>query len=114
MLEWFDIVIILGIVLGHFIGTGIFVKYRTTPQLFAKGEQWMGGAIGRFMRSLTEQASKEEGAGGSPGGGGSGVFKIAGMKISISDIMQLAQLAKQFGFLKGDSGGGVETGNMGL
>ncbi len=85
---------------------GLFGFVRTRVQ------QWIGGAIGRFMQNLANQAAEEGTEGSSPG---AGVIDLGGFKIDMNTIGQLAQLAqqygptilslaKQFGLLKGGGG----------
>ncbi len=77
------------------------------PQLLSEMEIWMGGAIGRFMQKLSEEAEKEGSEGSSSS---SGAISLGGFKITpdlINSIAQLAQLAQQFGLIKGGGGGGT-------
>ncbi len=79
-------------------------------------QMWIGGAIGRFMQSLSNQAAEEEGA-GSPGvssasSPGVGVLKLGGFSVDVRTIKellpilpQLMEAAKMFGLLKGGAGG---------
>ncbi len=78
------------------------------PQLLSEMEMWMGGAIGRFMQNLSEQAAEEEGT-ISPG---TGTLKLGGFQIDVATIKeimpmipQLMQLAQMFGLAKGGGGG---------
>ncbi len=78
----------------------------------SEAQQAVGGAIGRFMQNLTNQAAEEEGAAGpsSPGG----AFNLGGFKIdagTIRSIAELLKMAKDMGFLKSGGEGG---GKMGL
>ncbi len=86
----------------------LFVKVGA-PRLLSRAEVWMGGAIGRFMANLAQQAAEEEGTGSSPG---SGTLKLGGFQIDIRAIKelmpivpQLLQLAQMFGIAKGGGGG---------
>ncbi len=81
------------------------------PALFSEAEMWMGGAIGRFMQNLSEQAAEEGVEGSSPG---SGTIKLGGFQIDVGTIReilpiipQILQLAQMFGVVKGGGGGTV-------
>ena len=89
-------------------GAGLYVKYRTLPRGKREAEQWIGGAIGRFMQSLSEQAAAEEGGEGLPGGGGAGSINLGGFKIDAGTIRSIAEILKvlrDMGLLKGGGGG---------
>lgn len=84
------------------------------PRLLSRGEQWMGGAIGRFMQSLAEEAGDEAG----PEGGGGGSLSLGGFKIDVRTLKELMEIAPEilavlrtFG-LGGQGGGG--GGKLGL
>lgn len=84
---------------------------KKEAELLSKGEIWMGGAIGRFMQSLSDRATEEEG-GSSSGVSPAGALELGGFKIDASLIQSiggLLKLAQQFGFLKGGTGGGGEN-----
>ncbi len=103
---------------------GLYVRYRVSqvrkalPQvkkeLFAEGEQWIGGAIGRFMQSLNEEATKEGESGEGPAGsGGGGGLSLGGFKLDAGTIQSIAEILKVvqgLGFLKGGTGGGGKIG----
>ncbi len=81
------------------------------PQLLSEVEIWMGGAIGRFMQNLSEQAAEEEGIDGSSPG--VGTLKLGGFQVDTGTIKellkmapQLIQLAQSFGLIKGGGSGG--------
>ncbi len=86
-------------------------KYAVVkPQLLSEMEIWMGGAIGRFMQKLSEEAQKEGGV----EGGVPGQVKIGGLQMDVGTIKellamlpQLLQAAQMFGLIKGGGGGGT-------
>ena len=70
-------------------------------------QQWIGGAIGNFMRQLATNAAEEEGTDGSSP---QGALNIGGFKIdtdTIKAIAELAKLAKEYGFIKTGGGSGL-------
>ncbi len=74
----------------------------------SEAQEAVGGAIGRFMQNLSQQAAEEEPS--SSSSSSSSAISLAGFKITpdlINSIAQLAQLAKDFGFIKGGGGGGT-------
>ncbi len=99
-LNWGFILALLGIVV-------LYVRVRGLPRAKAAAAQWVGGAIGRFMQNLAEQAEAEEG-GGATGGGG--ILNIGGFQVSpelLRTGMELLKMAQELGFIKtGGSGGG--------
>ncbi|MEE9173335.1 MAG: hypothetical protein V3U41_10605 [candidate division NC10 bacterium] len=52
-----------------------------------KVQQWIGGAIGRFMQNLANQAAEEEGSATSPGH--AGALELGGFKIDVGTIKEL-------------------------
>ncbi len=72
-------------------------------------QKWIGGAIGKFMLNLSKQAVEEGGAGVSPSSGtlNLGGFKIDPglIKLAVEYGPRLMELAKQFGLVKGGTGG---------
>ncbi len=103
---------------------GLYVRFRVNalrsqlPQLkkdlFAEGEQWIGGAIGRFMQALNEEATKEGESGEGPSAaGGGGSLNLGGFKLDAGTIRSIAEILKVvqgLGFLKGGAGGGGKIG----
>ncbi len=110
-LFWWEIGLVVAlngaILAGTFL---IFLKFGA-PKLLSRAEVWMGGAIGRFMQNLSEQAAEEGMEGSSPG---VGTLKLGGFQIDIGTIKalmeiapQLIQLGQSFGLIKGGGGGGA-------
>lgn len=112
-LIWWEIGVIVALNAAILAGTLLmFVKFGA-PKLLSRAEVWMGGAIGRFMQSLSEQAAEEEGSEGSSASS-PGAISLGGFKIDIGTIKelmkiapQLIQLAQTFGLVKGGGGGGA-------
>ncbi len=99
------------------LAVGLYVRWRLPKwkkEAFKEGEQWIGGAIGRFMQSLNEEATKEgeSGEGPSAAGGGGGL-NLGGFKLDAGTIQSIAEILKVIqglGFLKGGTGGGGKIG----
>ncbi len=111
VINWPEIALIVLFNASVLTGFGLVIAKvwlpRKEQELLSKGEIWMGGAIGRFMQRLTDQAVEEEGAASSPGA--SGALNLGGFKIdaaTIQSIAQILQVVQQMGFLKGVGGGG--------
>lgn len=69
----------------------------------------MGGAIGRFMQSLTNQAAEEEGGEGQGISSPTGTLNLGGFKIdagTIRSLTELLRVVQSLGFLKGKGEGG--------
>ncbi len=116
LLALFQVLLVL--VVGLYVRSRVNQIRRSIPQvkkeLFAEGEQWIGGAIGRFMQSLNEEATKEgeSGEGPSAAGGGGGL-NLGGFKLDVNTIRSIAEILKVvqgLGFLKGGTGGGGKIG----
>ncbi len=78
---------------------------KKEAEILSKGEIWMGGAIGRFMQSLSQQAAEEEGSTSVE----AHALNLGGFKIDASTIQSIASILKvvqDLGFLKGVGGGG--------
>lgn len=106
-INWVEIAIQTALFGGMLGLVGLYVRLRMAPRLLSQAEVWMGGAIGRFMSGLAQQA-EEEGGGGGGSLSGSGGFNIGGMKIDanlIQSIAELVKVAQQFGLIKGGGGG---------
>ncbi len=110
-LIWWEIALLVALNAAVLAGFGLVVVKGWLPgkekELLSKGEVWMGGAIGRFMANLSEKAAEEE---GSEGSSSAGELNVGGFKITpdlINSIAQLAQIAQQFGLIKGGTGGGT-------
>ncbi len=68
---------------------------------------WAGGAIGRFWQELMQKAADDD-SGDSP----TGILKLGGFQIDVGTVRafmeiapQLIELGRNFGLIKGDSGG---------
>ncbi len=104
--NWPEIALIWGFMLAILGLSALFVRYRLAPRLKAEAAQWVGGAIGRFMQNLADDAreeGEEDGGGGSGGGISLGGFKIDATLIR--SIVELVKTLQALGILKGGSGG---------
>ena len=103
VVNWPEIALIVALNGSMLLGLALWTRYR----LLSKAEQWMGGAIGRFMQNLSAQAAEEEG-GSSTSSPGS-ALNLGGFKIDPATIKSIAEILKVvqgMGFLKkGGSGG---------
>ncbi len=82
----------------------VWVKKQKTH-----AEKWIGGAIGRFFQRISNEVTEE---GGAAAAQGTGILNLGGFKIDPGLIKlaveygpQLLDLAKQFGLIKGGTGG---------
>ncbi len=110
VINWLEIGIIVALNTVFLLGLLVLGFRHVRKRLFPQAEQWMGGAIGRFMQNLAKQAVEEEG--GSSSGGKSGALELGGFKIDanlIQSIGSLMELAKKFGFIKGGGSGAGEN-----
>ncbi len=125
VVSWPELLLLVAVQVLLLLGAGLYVRFRVNevrrriPQLkkelFAEGEQWIGGAIGRFMQALNEEATKEGTGEGPAGGGGGGGLDLGGFKLDAGTIRSIAEILKvvqSLGFLKGGAGGG--GGKIGL
>ncbi len=105
--NWLEIGLQTALIVALMASIGLYVRLKLIPGVLSKAEQWMGGAIGRFMTNLAKQAAEEEGSEGA-GGGGGGALNIGGFKIDSGTIRSIAEILKvvqSLGFLKGGGGG---------
>lgn len=108
-IDWVSI----GVQVG--LNAAILAGFLVTFRVFA--ERWIKMAFVRWMKGLSEKATEEGGASSSGNSSPGGALKLGGFEITpelIQSISQIAQLAQQFGFLKGGQGGGGTTGGSGL
>ncbi len=110
VINWPEIGIVVALNGVFLLGLLVLGFRYVRKRLFPQAEQWMGGAIGRFMQNLADQAAEEEG--GSSSGSPAGALELGGFKIDPQLIKlaveygpQLLELAKQFGLIKGGGGG---------
>ncbi len=102
VLLWYEYVLIAAI----FATTLTLTVWSAFLLSRVRVQKWIGGAIGNFMTNLANQAAKEEGSTSVE----AQTLSLGGFKITpdlIKSIAQLAQLAQQFGLIKGGTGGGA-------
>lgn len=105
VINWPDIALQTGLIAVLLVAIGLYVRNVYAPRLLKQAEIWMGGAIGRFMQNLAQEAAEEEGGEGGEGGAG---LNLGGFKIdtgTIRAIAELAKMAKEFGLIGGGGGG---------
>lgn len=102
MIEWDAILVqtaLIGATLAAFLAV---IRFRMT--------KWVSLGFTRMMKKLQNDAAGEEGAETPPGAASPGTLNLAGFKIDINTIGQLAALADKFGFLDKFKGGGGSGG----